>query len=121
MILSDVWNNTYNNQRVLIRVGGNDIFSGVIGDVPMEIMNYHVLWIKSAEDGLIIDTLRSDNMTVRDLYLYSKDGQTFILFMKGETKPCFKGNLEDCPAELIDRLVNQFHAIDFNTIEVVLY
>ena len=46
MILSDVWNNTYNNQRVLIRVGGNDIFSGVIGDVPMEIMNYHVLWIK---------------------------------------------------------------------------
>ena len=121
MILSDVWNNTYNNQRVLIRVGGNDIFSGVIGDVPMEIMNYHVLWIKSAEDGLIIDTLRSDNMTVRDLYLYSKDGQTFILFMKGETKFCFKGDLEYCPTELIDKLVYKFHAIDFNTIEVVLY
>ena len=61
------------------------------------------------------------NMTVRDLYLYSKDGQTFILFMKGETKFCFKGNLEYCPTELIDRLVYQFHAIDFNTIEVVLY
>ena len=56
-----------------------------------------------------------------DLYLYSKEGQTFVLFMKGETKPCFKGNLEDCPTELIDRLVNQFHAIDFNTIEAVLY
>ena len=84
-------------------------------------MNYHVLWIKSAEDGLIIDTLRSNNMTVRDLYLYSKDGQTFILFMKGETKFCFKGNLEDCPTELIDKFVDKFHAIDFNTIEVVLY
>lgn len=121
MILSDVWNNTYNNQRVLIRVGENDIFSGVIGDVPMEIMNYHVIWIKSAEDSLIIDTLRSDHMTVRDLYIYSKKEQTFILFMKGESKFCFKGNLEDCPAELIDRLVDQFHAIDFNMIEVVLY
>ena len=60
-------------------------------------------------------------MTVSDLYLYSKEGQTFIVFMKGETKPCFKGSLEDCPTELIDRLINQFHAIDFNTIEVVLY
>lgn len=60
-------------------------------------------------------------MTVRDLYIYSKKGQTFIVFMKGESKFCFKGNLEDCPVELIDRLVNQFHAIDFNMIEVELY
>ena len=60
-------------------------------------------------------------MTVRDLYLYSKDRQTFILFMKGETKFCFKGNLEHCPTELIDKLVCQFRAIDFNTIEVILY
>ena len=68
------------------------------------------------------DIGRSVNyMTVRDLYLYSKDGQTFILFMKGETKFCFKGDLEYCPTELIDRLVYQFHAIDFNTIEVILY
>ena len=66
MILYDVWNNTYNNQLVLIRAGENEIFLGVIGDVPMEIMDYHVLWIKSAEDCLIIDTLRSDNMTVVD-------------------------------------------------------
>ena len=87
----------------------------------MQIMNYDVLWIQSAEDSLIIDILRSDNMKVRDLYLYSKEGQTFILFMKGETKFCFKGNLEDCPTELIDRLVYQFRAIDFNTIEVILY
>ena len=59
-------------------------------------------------------------MTVRDLYFYSKEEQTFILFMKGENKFCFKGDLEYCPTELIDRLVYQFHAIDFNTIEVVL-
>ena len=59
-------------------------------------------------------------MTVRDLYLYSKEEQTFILFMKGEPKFCFKGDLEYCPIELIDKLVYQFHAIDFNTIEVIL-
>ena len=60
-------------------------------------------------------------MIVRDLYLYSEKEQTFILFMKGKTKFCFKGNLEDWPVELIDKLVYQVHAIDFNTIEVVLY
>ena len=59
-------------------------------------------------------------MTVRDLYTYSNDEQTFILFMEDYNEPCFKGNLEDCPAELIDSLVYQFRAIDFNTIEVIL-
>ena len=59
-------------------------------------------------------------MTVRDLYIYSNDEQTFIIFKKGATKSCFKGSLEDCPTELIDRLVYQFRAIDFNTIEVIL-
>ena len=59
-------------------------------------------------------------MTVRDLYVYSNDEQTFILFIGGYTEPCFKGNLEDCPTELIDRVVFQFRAIDFNMIEVVL-
>ena len=59
-------------------------------------------------------------MTVRDLYIYSNDEQIFILFMEGYTKSCFKGNLEDCPPELIDKLVDQFRAIDFNTIEVIL-
>ena len=59
-------------------------------------------------------------MTVRDLYIYSNDEQTFIIFKEGATKSCFKGSLEDCPAELIDRLVYQFRAIDFNTIEVIL-
>ena len=39
---------------------------------------------------------------------------------QGFNKPCFKGNLENCPTELIDRHVYQFQAIDFNTIEVVL-
>ena len=59
-------------------------------------------------------------MTVRDLYVYSNEEQNFILFIEGHNKPCFKGNLEDCPTELIDRLVYQFKAIDFNTIEVIL-
>lgn len=60
-------------------------------------------------------------MTVRDLYIYSNDEQTFIIFKEGATKSCFKGSLEDCSTELIDRLVYQFHAIDFNMIEVVVY
>ena len=58
-------------------------------------------------------------MTVRDLYVYSNDEQEFILFEEGFDNLCFKGNLEDCPTELIDRQVYQFKAIDFNTIEVV--
>ena len=65
-------------------------------------------------------TERGYNMTVRDLYVYSNEEQKFILFEEGFDKPCFKGNLEDCPTELIDRTVYQFQAIDFNTIEVVL-
>ena len=60
-------------------------------------------------------------MTVRDLYVHSNDEQIFILFEKGFAKSCFKGPLEYCPIELIDRVVYQFRAIDFNTIEVVLY
>ena len=59
-------------------------------------------------------------MTVRDLYVYSDCEQKFILFEEDFNEPCFKGNLEDCPTELIDRMVYQFKAIDFNTIEVVL-
>ena len=59
-------------------------------------------------------------MTVRDLYVYSNEEQIFILFEEGFHIPCFKGNLEYCPTELIDRTVYQFQAIDFNTIKVVL-
>ena len=59
-------------------------------------------------------------MSVRDLYVYSNDEQKFILFEEGFDKYCFKGNLENCPTELIDRTVYQFKAVDFNTIEVVL-
>ena len=59
-------------------------------------------------------------MIVRDLYVYSNEEQIFILFEEGFDKYCFKGNLEDCPTELIDRTVDQFQAIDFNTIKVVL-
>ena len=60
-------------------------------------------------------------MTVRDLYIYTEDKQEFILFEDvNKTKICFKGCLEYCPIELIERLVYKFHAIDFNIIEVVL-
>ena len=59
-------------------------------------------------------------MTVRDLYVYSNGVQKFILFDEGFDNPCFIGNLENCPTELIDRTVYQFQAIDSNTIEVVL-
>ena len=59
-------------------------------------------------------------MTVRDLYTYSNDEQIFIIFIEGLTESCFKGNLEDCPTELIDGLVYEFRAIEFNTIEVIL-
>lgn len=57
MTLSDVWNSTYNSQMVLIRLNENNIFDGVMGNVPMEFMNYYVLWIKSVKDTLIIDIL----------------------------------------------------------------
>ena len=60
------------------------------------------------------------NMNVRDLYIYSNDEHTFIIFKEGATKPCFKGSLEDSPEELLDRWVHKFRAIDFNTIEVIL-
>ena len=59
-------------------------------------------------------------MTVRDLYVYSNEEQEFILFEEGFSNPCFKGNLEYCPTELIDRVVYQFKAINYNKIEVVL-
>ena len=63
---------------------------------------------------------RGYNMTVRDLYVYSNDEQKFILLEEGFDKPCFKGNLENCPTELIDRTVYQFKATDYNEIEVTL-
>ena len=59
-------------------------------------------------------------MTVRDLYVYSDDEQIFIIFEDGATESCFEGSLEYCPTKLIDRVVYQFRAIKFNTIEVIL-
>ena len=60
-------------------------------------------------------------MTVRDLYIHSDDKQEFILFKDvNKTEICFKGCLEDCPTELIDRVVYQLRAIDFYIMEVVL-
>ena len=60
-------------------------------------------------------------MAVRDLYVNTDENQEFIMWFESEpSKACYKGNLEDCPTELIDKLVYQFRAIDFNTIEVIL-
>ena len=59
-------------------------------------------------------------MTVSDLYNNSNDVQLFILFEGVGTKPCFKGYLEYCPMEFMYRVVDEFRAIDFNTIEVIL-
>ena len=60
-------------------------------------------------------------MTVRDLYIHSDDKQEFILFEDvNKTEISFKGRLDDCPTELIDRLIYQFRANDFNIVEVVL-
>ena len=60
-------------------------------------------------------------MTVRDLYIHSDDKQEFILFEDvNKTEISFKGRLDDCPIELIDRLIYQFRANDFNIVEVVL-
>lgn len=33
-------------------------------------------------------------MTVRDLYIYTNDEQTFIIFKHDDTKPYFKGSLK---------------------------
>lgn len=63
---------------------------------------------------------RGVDMTVRDLYIYSNDEQTFIIFKEGDTNPCYKGNLVDCSTELLDSLVYEFRGIDFNTMEVIL-
>ena len=61
------------------------------------------------------------NMTVRDLYIHSDDKQEFILFADvNKTEIYFKGRLEDCPTELINRQIYQFRAIDFNITEIVL-
>ena len=59
-------------------------------------------------------------MIGRDLYVQSNEEQIFILFEEGSSNPCFKGDLEYCPTKLIDRVVYQFKAINYNTIEVVL-
>ena len=60
-------------------------------------------------------------MTVRDLYVNTDENQEFIMWFESEpSKTYYKGSLEDCPTELIDKLVYQFRAIDFNTIEVIL-
>ena len=60
-------------------------------------------------------------MTVRDLYVNTDENQEFIMWFESEpSKAYYRGKLEDCPTELIDRLVYQFRAIDFKMIEVVL-
>ena len=82
---------------------------------------HHTVFYKAKDNQFDIEQKGADNMTVRDLYIYSEDKHEFILFKDvNKIEICFKGCLEDCPTELIDRVVYQFRAIDFNIIEVVL-
>lgn len=60
-------------------------------------------------------------MTVRDLYVNTDENQEFIMWFESEPKTiCYRGQLENCPSELMYMLVDKFRAIDFNTIEVIL-
>lgn len=71
-------------------------------------------------------TGRIDNMTLRDLYCYTPDTQKFILFSESDRNdswsrvPIFKGYLENCNAELMDKIVDHFLVGPNRTIIVVL-
>lgn len=61
-------------------------------------------------------------MSIRDLMIYADKEQEFIILAESNpfSDPIFKGKLEDCPIMLIDELVYQFKAVDFNTVQVTL-
>ena len=61
-----------------------------------------------------VDTGNNQQWKIADAIATIVDDELFVDDFETE------GNLEDCPTELIDRLVYQFRAIDFNTIEVIL-
>ena len=55
MKLFDLWNMCYNFQKVKIKVDDSVIFNGEMGNVPMKLNNWSVVWINAIEDILIID------------------------------------------------------------------
>lgn len=60
-------------------------------------------------------------MTVRDLYTYTDDEQKFILIAESNMDDYFfRGKLKDCPSDIIDEVVYQIKAIDFNEIAVIV-
>lgn len=60
-------------------------------------------------------------MTISDLYMHTDNDQEFIIWLKSELdKPYYRGKLENYPREFMYMLVDNFRAIDFNTIEVKL-
>ena len=55
MELIDVWNIVHNCHPVVIMSDGLNIYEGLMGNVPMKFMKCQVIWIKSADNVLIID------------------------------------------------------------------
>lgn len=55
MKLFDLWNMCYNFQKVKIRVEGSEIFNDEMGNLPMRLNNWRVVWVSAIEDILIID------------------------------------------------------------------
>lgn len=61
-------------------------------------------------------------MTVRDIYTYTSKIHEFIVSARSEPKKIlFRGHLDDCPIALLDEEVYEFKALDFNSIEIVLW
>ena len=55
MKIIDVWNIVHNCHPVVIMSDGLNIYEGLMGNVPMKFMKCQVIWIKSADNVLIID------------------------------------------------------------------
>lgn len=62
-------------------------------------------------------------MTLGDLYCYASQPQQFVVLAEGEcdtTKALYKGELDDCPSDLLEQVVCSFRATDWNCLLVEL-
>ena len=60
-------------------------------------------------------------MYLVDLYVYSKPNQYFNIFAESDkTRAIYRGDLKDCPSDILEEVVSEFQAIDFDTINVIL-
>ena len=63
-------------------------------------------------------------MTLRDLYCYSDEIQSFTVvaetdYLDFNTKPLFKGLLTDCSTDYMDEIVSKFWAVDNEIIVLI--